>query len=203
MMAQQQIDLGKLFQAVLQGVQQNQTALNQADTYNHNHGDNMVQIFQQVNQALAKKKNASTAQQLAYASRMLQRNANSGTGKVYAQGFAKAAGDFKGTEITLDKILPLLQVIFGGGQTSRNDNLLNSLLGALGGSQGTSSGSGDQLMQMLGSLLGGSGTQGGDVLGGLMSTLLGGSPMAQSSHRTQSSQIVTQALMQVLSQLGK
>lgn len=202
-MAQTQIDLAKLFQAVLQGVQQNQTALNQADTYNHNHGDNMVQIFQQVNQALAKKKNASTAQQLSYASRMLQRNAQSGTGKVYAQGFAKAAGDFKGTEITLDKILPLLQVILGGGQTTRNDNLLNSLLGALGGSQGTSSVSGNQLVQLLGSLLGSSSGQGSDALGSLVSTLLGGSPMAQSSHRTQSSQIVTQALLQVLSQLGK
>ena len=62
-----QIDLSQLFGQVVQSLSQNQGALNQADEYNKNHGDNMVEIFKLVTQALQEKKDAKPAAQLKYA----------------------------------------------------------------------------------------------------------------------------------------
>ena len=39
------LDLGKMFSAVTEQLSQNKEDLNKADDYNHNHGDNMVEIF--------------------------------------------------------------------------------------------------------------------------------------------------------------
>ena len=61
-----QIDLSQLFGQVVQSLSQNQGALNQADEYNKNHGDNMVEIFKLVTQALQEKKDAKPAAQLKY-----------------------------------------------------------------------------------------------------------------------------------------
>ena len=52
-MTNSQIDLLKLFQAAAGALQQNQSTLNQADTYNHDHGDNMVNTFNTIVQASA------------------------------------------------------------------------------------------------------------------------------------------------------
>ena len=40
-----QLNLTKVFTAVQKELANNQAALNQADNFNHNHGDNMVEIF--------------------------------------------------------------------------------------------------------------------------------------------------------------
>jgi hypothetical protein len=177
-----QIDLLKLFQAAAGALQQNQSALNQADSYNHDHGDNMVSTFNTIVQALQQKQNAKPAAQLKYISKQLDQNSVSGSGKTYAQGFAQAAAHFKGTEITLESILPLIQMILGGGKATTNTggsaDLIGSILGGLTGAG--QSGQGLDLGGLLGGLLGGqssssasqSGQSGG--LGGLLGGLLGG-----------------------------
>jgi len=53
-MAQSNVDLANLFQAVTQSLVENQQALDQADTYNRDHGDNMVKTFQTITGALQK-----------------------------------------------------------------------------------------------------------------------------------------------------
>jgi hypothetical protein len=177
-----QIDLLKLFQAAAGALQQYQSSLNQADTYNHDHGDNMVNTFDTIVQALQQKRDAKPAAQLKYVSQQLKQNATSGSGKTYAQGFAQAAGKFKGTEITLDSILPLIQMILGGGQVASQQgssaDIIGSILGGLAGSGSGQSGQGLDLGGLLGGLLGGqssssasqSGQGGGlgDLLGGLL-----------------------------------
>lgn len=40
------IDLLKMFQGVTWQLQKNKESLNQADEYNHDHGDNMVETFE-------------------------------------------------------------------------------------------------------------------------------------------------------------
>lgn len=45
-MAANALDLGTLFSAVAKNLSANQEALNQADTYNHDHGTHIVEIFQ-------------------------------------------------------------------------------------------------------------------------------------------------------------
>jgi hypothetical protein len=43
-MPQQEVDLTKLFTAVTKALKTEQASLNEADTYNHDHGDNMVKL---------------------------------------------------------------------------------------------------------------------------------------------------------------
>jgi len=183
-MSNGQIDLLKLFQAVAGALQQNKSALNQADTYNHDHGNNMVSTFNTIVQALQQKQDAKPAAQLKYVSQQLEKSSTSGSGKTYAQGFAQAAGHFKGTEITLESILPLIQMILGGGkattQTGSSADLIGSILGGLTGSGAGQSGQGLDLGGLLGGLLGGQSSSSasqsgqGSGLGDLLGGLLGG-----------------------------
>lgn len=46
------IELGSLFQAVTRDLVNNRQALNQADGYNQDHGDNMVHTFQTITKAV-------------------------------------------------------------------------------------------------------------------------------------------------------
>ena len=204
-MAQSQLDLGKLFQSVLQGLQQNQTALNKADTFNHNHGDNMVQIFDVINQAMKEKKNADPATQLEYASQLLRQKSTSGSADLYSRGLEQASQQIQGQQITIESILPLIMMLLGGGKASPTNtgDLLGSLLGGLSGATGGQSGQGFDLRGLL-SVLGGG--QAGDTsgigdIGSLIGTLLGGSPMTSTPHRAQSGEIVAGSILQALSQM--
>jgi hypothetical protein len=179
-----QVDLLQLFQAAAGALQQNQSALNQADSYNHDHGTNMVNTFNTIVQALQQKQETKPATQLKYISQQLEKNATSGSGKMYAQGFSQAAKNIKGSGITLENILPLLLMILGGGKsgtTGSSTDIIGSILGGLLGGQGTTSsqsGQGIDLGGLLGGLLGGQSTapQGSQDsgLGGLLGSILGG-----------------------------
>lgn len=179
-----QVDLLQLFKAAADALQQNQAALNQADSYNHDHGTNMVNTFTTIVQALQQKKDDKPAAQLKYVSQQLEKNATSGSGKMYAQGFSQAARNIKGSGISLDNILPLLLMILGGGKsgnTGSSTDIIGSILSGLLGGQGTTpsqTGQGIDLGGLLGGLLGGQssasqGSQDGG-LGGLLGSLLGG-----------------------------
>lgn len=184
-MASGQVDLLQVFQAAAEALQQNQSTLNQADSYNHNHGDNMVNTFNTIVQALQQKQDAKPAAQLKYVSQQLQQTATSGSGKMYADGFAQAANQFKNSGITLQNILPLILMILGGGQKSTTSgsstDVIGSILGGLLGGQGSTSsqsGQGIDLGGLLGSILGGQGSSSQGTqdsgLGGLLGNILGG-----------------------------
>jgi hypothetical protein len=53
------------FQTVTQSLAGKKEELNQADTYNNNHGDNMVDIFKVITQAMEQKQDAAPSDQLA------------------------------------------------------------------------------------------------------------------------------------------
>ena len=74
------MDLSTLFNVATQALAANQSSLNQADTENQNHGDNMVQAFQMISQAMASQQGASPSTQLNHASQVLAQNAASGSG---------------------------------------------------------------------------------------------------------------------------
>lgn len=188
-MANQQIDLLQLFQSVAGALQQNQSTLNRADTYNHDHGDHMVQTFNVIVDALQKKQGATPAAQLKYASAQVGKQVKSGSGQLYAKSLSQAASQYKGTEINLQTILPLIQLLLGGSTSSSGGDLLTSILSALGGAQTTrttQTTQGSDLGSLLGGLMGGAQTsrttqsnQGMD-LGGLLGSLLGGQTQQQS-----------------------
>lgn len=224
------MDLSSLFNVAAQALTANQSSLNQADTDNQNHGDNMVQVFNMISQVMANQQGASPSQQLSSASQYLAQNGTSGSAQAYSQGLAQAAQQFQGqSAVTPDNAMMLIQSLLGGGQSapSQGGDLLGSLLG--GGGQSQSS---EQVGDLLGSLLGGQpapqsqgggqqqdGIDLGDILNAGMSfmnakqqgqdnfqaaltALMSAGPMAK-PHRQQSGQVVANALLQVVAGMAK
>lgn len=228
-MAQGQIDLLSLFKQVSKSVQQNKETLNKADNYNHDHGDHMVEIFEVINQAMKEKKKAEPADQLEYAAQLLRQKSTSGSGKLYANNLESAAKNILGKELNAGTVLMILQTLMGAAQKSGkggSGDMLGSLLGSLMGGGSSSSGSGDLLGSLLGHMGGGAiseSSQGldlGDLLGAgmemlsdkqsgksgleaLTGALLSGSQMAESDYRSQSGEIVSNALLGALSSMLK
>jgi hypothetical protein len=151
-------DLASLFGAAAQALAANQASLNQADTDNHNHGDNMVQAFNMISQTMAKQKGASPSRQLSQASQFLAQNATNGSAHVYSQGLAQAAQQFEGqSAVTPENAMMLIQGLLGGAPQTQQPaqqqggDLLGALLGGGGQGQASQAGAGD----LLGALLGG------------------------------------------------
>lgn len=211
-MAPSQVNLANVFGSVASTMASNREALNKADTYNHDHGDNMVEVFEVVAQAMKAKQNASSADQLAYAAELL-RQKQSGSAKYYAGGLTQAAQNYQGKKVTSTNAMDLIQTLLGGGvqsstgssSTSQPD-LLGSLLGGLGGT-GQSSSSGQTGLD-IGSLLNAgmsymSAKQRGEtdataLMGALTSATSGGN----TPYRAQSGALVANALMQALGKLA-
>ena len=109
------IDLGKLFQTVVGTLAQNKESLNNADTNNHDHGDNMVNTFELITRAMKEKKDANPSDQLAYAAEIL-RQQKSGSAQLYAKGLSNASQQFQGKQVTSDNALTLVQTMLGVGE---------------------------------------------------------------------------------------
>ncbi len=219
------INLASLFNVATQALAADQSSLNQADTENQNHGDNMVQVFSMISQALGNQQDAPPSQQLSYASQYVAQNGHNGSAQVYAQGLAQAAQQFQGQPaVTPDNATLLVQSLLGGGQPA-SPQAGGDLLGMLmGGGQGASQGA-----DLFGALLGGGQTQpaaqtGGQQPGGLdlgdllnagmtfmnakqqgkdnlqaaLAALMSAGPMGQKPHRQQSGQLVANAMLQAI-----
>ena len=107
------LDLAALFQTIAGTLASNKESLNNADTRNHDHGDNMVNTFQIITRAMQEKKDANQAEQMAYAADIL-RGQRSGSAQLYAGGLSQASQQFQGQEVTADNALALLQTLLGG-----------------------------------------------------------------------------------------
>ena len=246
-MASEQIDLASLFGQATKSLKKSQTTLNQADTYNHDHGDHMVEIFDVITQAMKAKKTAEPADQLEYAAQLLRQKTSSGSTAVYASGLEQAAKQVLGKELNIGTIMAIIQALMGSkqpsGQAGGGDilgQLMGQLLGGAGGSSAgsrtTQSAGGDVLGDLMGTLLGGSGStsagktsagsgsgQGIDLsdllsagmgymsakqngksdLEAITGALLKDSTMAQTPHRAQSGEVVTNALLGALTKMMK
>ena len=163
-----QVDLAKLFTSVTRALQENQQSLNEADDYNHNHGDNMVDNFQVITRAVRVKKGSPPSEQLAYASEILSQRSQSGSAQLYSRGLAQAADRFEGhSSVSMEDAMVLVRTLMGGQAQA-------SAPQSMGGG-----------MDLLGSLLGGqaagqqSQVAGADMIGGLLGSILGGAPAAQ------------------------
>ncbi len=183
----QALTLPSIFKAVSKTLSENEAVLNEADTYNHNHGSNMAKAFTTVSKAVAKKKDLPVSDQLAYASEVLK-DSSSGSARFYAQGLANASQKFQGKQLNENTVGLLINALMGTQEPAQETSgaadrsLLGSLLGGMtGDTQQQSQPSGGDL---LGSLLGGmTGSQqqqqsqpsGGDLLGSLLGGMTGSS----------------------------
>ena len=194
------LDLLSLLKNAAQAIEENQSTLNQADSWNGDHGDNMVEIFNLATQAIKNNPSASPAEQLTEAGKALAAS-KSGSARVYADGFAQAAEKIQGKEMTPENLLPMVQSLMGaGGQSSDVDNPLTGLLGGLLGDAST-----DQDDKLdLGDVINAgfsfvkSKNKGEDTVSSLASAIMGASPNAQSPHRSQSGELVTSSLLKSL-----
>jgi hypothetical protein len=185
----------------------NRATLNQADMENQNHGDNMVQAFKMISQAMASQRGAAPSDQLRYASQYLAQNANNGSAHVYAQGLAQAANQYQGQQaITPDNALLLIQALLGGGQqpSQGSADLLGSLLGGQQAQQVQQT-QGIDLTALLsaGLTFMSAKQQGQDNVQAALTALMSSGPMAQRPHRQQSGQLVANALLQAVAGLAK
>lgn len=199
MPTKERVDLVELFGTVTQALAENQQGLDRLDEYNHDHGDNMVQTFQTITQALEKKRGSSDSAALGYAARQLSRNARSSSSKLYAENLAQAATQFKGKRVDEKGALDLLTTLIGAGQAGSQPasqpahsmpqqpaggDMLAALMGGAAPQQQTPQGGDDLLGALLGGMGGGSqqsGSTGGDLLGALLGGMGGGSQQPTSS----------------------
>lgn len=218
------INLLDLFNTASKAIQQNKESLNKADSYNGNHGDNMVEIFDVITQAMKEKKSADAPTQLEYAAQLLRNKSQSGSANVFANGLAEAAKEVTGGgKLDLGSALGVLTTVLNGGQGGSNASASSDLLGSLvsglaGGDSGSALGSlvssltggdsekkddGPDWLSLGMNLLQGAQASGLD-LGELASSLVSGTEMGKSEHRSQSGQLITNAVLQMLmSQMSK
>ena len=205
------VDLVQLFGAVTKSLGTQREKLNQADTYNNDHGDHMVEMFDVITKAMKEKKNSAPSEQLAYASQLLKQQ-ESGSAQVYANGFAQAAQQFQGQSVTTDNAGMLIQTLLGGGQAPTqsaggSSDMLGSILGSLTGqtSQGQGSDSGLDVGDLLNAGLAfmNAKQQGNSNAEAAIDALMSASPLGQSAHRKESGTMVANTLMQVLGAMSK
>jgi len=209
-MAQSGVNLVSLFNTVSKVMNQNQDSLNQADNYNHDHGDHMAETFQVIAQAMKEKQNAEPADQLAYASELLRQQTSSGSSQVYASNLAQAASQLQGQpSITADNAMQLVQSLLGGAgqaQSQGGGDLLGSVLSGLGGASQTgeqSAGAAVNPADLLsaGMSFFGAKQRGASTGEALIGALLGGSQLNDGAHRQQSGELVANTLLQSLGSL--
>lgn len=177
------LDLSTIFQAVTQQLAENKDTLNQADSYNHNHGDNMVEIFSLVQQAVSQKAEQPISNQLDYASKVVEKEVHSGSGQLYAQGLSNAAKNLTDTSLNEKSIGTLIQSLLGVEkpkpveQPQSQGDMLGSLLSSFtGGGSSSQQNQGDVLGSLLSGFTGGSSSSQqnqGDFLGSLLSGMTG------------------------------
>jgi hypothetical protein len=200
-------DLSALFSIAAKTLAANRSTLNQADAENQNHGDNMVQAFKMISQAMANQRGAAPSDQLRYASESLGQHANNGSAHVYAQGLAQAAQQYQGQQaITPDNALLLVQSLLEGGQqtSSQGADLLGSLLRGQQ-AQEVQQAQGIDLNALLsaGLTFMSAKQQGQDNVQAALTALMSSGPMAQRPHRQQSGQLMANALLQAVAAMSK
>jgi hypothetical protein len=185
-MSDQSIDLVSLLQTITENLSEHREELNRADTYNGDHGDNIVEAFRSAQEAVAKSKGKSAASKLQAASRALLKQ-KSGSAQLYGKGFSQAAKIFKGKELTPDTLGSLIEALMGSqppqktapenssgqAQAPAGGDLLTSLLGSLTGQDPQA----NQPQQPTATA-----PQGGNLLGSLLGGLVSGEQQQTTQH---------------------
>lgn len=204
------IDLGSIFKQVSKAVQDNQSSLNKADSYNHDHGDHMVEIFDVITKAMKEKKSADPADQLEYAAQLLRNKTHSGSSTLYAEGLNKAAKQITGKNINAGSVISMLSTIMGSSEaatsqkSSGGGDMLGSLLGQLTSSTSEDSDEGLGLDDLLSAGMNfmAAKQSGKSNLEAITDALVSSSQVASSSpHRAQSTELVTSTVLSALSSM--
>ncbi len=182
-MANANVDLVSVFSAVSKALRQNKEAIDQADSYNHDHGSNMVKTFGTITRVMKANQERGQGQALAQAAEVLGQKVNSSSSKLYAHGLQQAAQQIQGDRVDPQMAMQVLQSLLGAGQQGgtttsapqATGGQFGDLLGSLLGSQGSQAAQGSQPVaggDLLDSLLSGFGqNQTAQQAGGLQDGL--------------------------------
>ena len=207
------IALAPLFRAVGQVLRQNQSALNQADALNGNHGDHMVEIFENTAQAVQEKQAGGLAEALAYAASLLDDLKENGSAKVYADGLRQLAEQMHRYAVSLDELVAYVQGVLNEDKQSapaealpaaRSGEILKALLNALSNwsqvDQGKPAGGGLDMGALFefGMAYWHARQRGGERVALLADAAASVSPLSKVAHRYESGKLAIQALLQAM-----
>jgi len=207
----EKLDLTALFQAVSNTMVDNQETLNQADMNDQDHGDNMVEVFQVITEAMQSQPNADPADQLAYASQLLRQREQNGSAQIYAQNLSQASQQFQGqSALTSDNAMNLIQSLLGGQQAAQQslqqtgDPLSSLLTGLAGGGQTQEENSGFDFTDLMSAGMSflSARQQGKSDTEALINALIAGSQAGQSPLSSQSGALVADTLLQTIGSLS-
>ena len=205
-MADKQIDLAAVFKTVSTVLSENQTKLNTADTFNQDHGDHMVEVFNLITKAVGQKKDADPAVQLKYAGEQLLANPKSGSAAMYGENLVQAAQALQGKQLTAESGLQLVQLILGSQQANtqspQEGGVLGSLISSLTGG-GTSEGLDAADLLTAGMAFFQAKQEGDSTMEAAMDALIAASTAGQTPHRAESGKLVANTLLQALAAFKK
>ena len=203
------MDLSTIFNSVTAQLTKQQSTFNEADDFNHDHGDHMVQIFSLIQNAVSQKSDQPIKEQLTYASQVVEKEADSGSAKLYAQGLVKAANNFTGTDLQPDSLGTLVKSLLNIEEDSSQKiegNAFGSILSGLTGKKEISEVEQkvglDELMRA-GLAFYQSKQGGGSTTDALMVALQAASPLGQSKHRSMSGSLVASTIMDFAKNFSK
>ena len=207
------LNIEQLFQSVTAVLVQNQAAFNQADPFNTNHGDHMVEIFQVASQAARENAGADLPEAMEYASQKMAERTDNASALVYAHGLAQMAQQFRSYGVTLDDLVPYVQGLIkkeekstsGEAAQPRSGDVLKALLAGLSGWQNLESGQtpANNRLDMgylieLGMAYMQAKSRGGSRLEVLADAAASASPLGSLPHRYQSGKVAILALLQAM-----
>jgi hypothetical protein len=206
------VNLEQLFQSVATVLAQNQAAFNQADPFNANHGDHMVEIFQVASQSAHERVGSDITDAMQYASQKLSGLTDNGSALMYAHGLSQVALQFRSYGVTLDDLVPYVQGLTKEEKSTTEDaahaksgDVLKALVAGLAGWQRVESGetSSNGRLDMgylfeLGMSYMQAKQRGGSRLEVLADAATSASPLAAVPHRYQSGKTALLALLQAL-----
>jgi len=207
------IALAPLFQAVGEVLRRNQSALNQADSLNGNHGDHMVDIFEKAAQAVQEKQIDGLAEALVYAASLLDDLKGNGSAKMYADGLRQLAEQMRRSDISLEQLVAYVREALAEGNQSalaealspaRSGDILKALLRGLSNwsqvEQGkpTSSGLDMGALFEFGMAYWHAKQRGGERVAVLADAAASVSPLSKVAHRYESGRLAIEALLQAM-----
>jgi hypothetical protein len=210
-------DLGPVFLAARDVLEQNRLAFDQADQLNGNHGSHMVQVFDLAARAALDQPRAELGEMLLAASQELRRLADNGSAQLYAVGLEQFALQFQKRGITRQELITYVQALVEDQPEDRGDEssggrkaeILKALVGGLAGWQQSQQDAPESnpLQDMgyffeLGMIYWRAKQAGGTRAEILANTAVAASPLSQLPLRSQSGRLALLAVLQGMSRQG-
>jgi len=134
-------ELAYLFQRTAAVLHANRADLNQADPYNGDHGDHMLEIFELASNAAGEKAGEPLADVIQYTSHLLAGCEGNGSAALYSLGLAQFGAKFQEFGVTLDNLVAYIQSVLiesnkasaPSAKKSDEGDVLKALLSGLAG----------------------------------------------------------------------